>query len=144
LYCKPLSADEFTVAFREEHAIKIWASESQRDIQIFKEACQLIEILLEIADAPVTIIEIVFSLEHTQKVLLSSATTVTRQYFSTWANCSNPEDWAEEERYKFFARFTSIVPGRWRDRDIINSWKKLLKVSWREKVALRRANMHRS
>jgi hypothetical protein len=95
----------------------------------------LIAYLLEIADAPVTTPQILSDLEHTQMVLLLSATTVTRQDFS------KPEDWSREEKDKFTSKFTSFMPGAWHDT---NSWKKLLKVSWREKLALCRANMHRS
>jgi hypothetical protein len=135
LYSKP--ADEFIVAFREEHAIRIWALKVKREYRIFEGALQFIEMLLELADAPVIAPEILSGLEETQMVLLLSATTVTRQDFSPpWANCLNPEDWSEEEKAKFTSKFTNFMPGAW--RDIINSWRKLLKVSWREKLALRR------
>jgi hypothetical protein len=139
LYSKPLSADEFIVAFREEHAIRIWALKFKREYQIFEGALQSIEMLLELADAPVIAPKILSGLEETQMVLLLSATTVTRQDFSPpWASCLNPEDWSEEEKAKFTSKFTNFMPGEWRGGDIINSWKKLLKVSWREKLALRR------
>jgi hypothetical protein len=127
---KPFSADEYLVAFREQYAIEIWAIKVQRNYQVFRQARQQMEMmLLGIPRIPVNTLEILSNLEHTQMVLLSSATTVTGQDFSTLANCLKTRDWTKDEKDRFCSKFTSFMPGPWDESDILNSWEKLVKVS---------------
>jgi hypothetical protein len=124
LFC----ANEYLVAFREQYAIEIWALKVQRNYQLFRQAHQQMEMmLLGIPYAPVN--EILSNLEYTQIVLLSSATTVTGQDFSTLANCLKTRDWTKNEEARFCSKFTSFMPGRWEISEILNSWEKLVKVS---------------
>jgi hypothetical protein len=129
LYSKPLSADEFLIAFREQYADKIEALTVQRFCQIFKEARQQIEMmLLGMADAPVIALEILSGLERTQMVLLSCATIITGQDSYALANSLKSRDWTEDEKADFSRKFTSCVPGAWDRRDILDRWEELVKV----------------
>jgi hypothetical protein len=54
--------------------------------------------LLGIADAPITALEILLGLERTQMALLSCATKVTKRSFPALANCSKSRDWQRSSR----------------------------------------------
>ena len=143
LYPKPFSAYEFLIAFREQHAIEIWAFKVQTNYQIFKEALQQLRMmLLGIVDAPIIALEILSGLERTQMVLLSCVTEVTKHDFSALSNCSESKDWKDKQA-DFSRKFTRSGAGSWARKDILDSWDQLLKVGER-KATLLSANTHGS
>lgn len=87
--------------------------------------------LLGIVERPIVALEILYSLEHTQTVLLSCASTVPRREFLILANRLKSKDWTAEEQDEFALKFSAFVPGSWLARDVVGEWDELVKVSQR-------------
>lgn len=124
-----LSADEFLVAFREQHADEIWDLTVQNNYQIFKEARQQLEKMLSgMTDALIIALEILSDLDRTQIALLSSTTVLAGHGFSALADWPKSEDWKDEEKTAFCHKFTRFVPGIWYVGGILDRWEELFKV----------------
>jgi hypothetical protein len=84
---------------------------SKKNYQIFKEARQQMETILQgTANAPVIALEILSSLGRTQMVLLSCTTVLTGQDLCARANYLKSREWTEKEKAYFSYKFTSFVP----------------------------------
>ena len=130
LYSKPLSADEFHIAFQEQYADEIWALKAKIHYQIFKEAhLQMMIVFRGMAHASVIALEILSGLERTQMALLSSAIEITGR---TPHSCLNSRAWTKGQKADFVGKYTRYVPGSWDTGDVLDQWEELVKVSKRK------------
>ena len=87
-------------------------SQGPRNYEVFDKALQLIrKILLGMANAQIIALEILYSLEHTQIVLLSFAAKVSRHNSSALANCPKYRDWTEKEQVALVANLLALYLG---------------------------------
>jgi len=81
-----------------------------------------------IANAHITTLEILSTLDHTQIALLSSTTVLTGHDSFALADWPNFEDWKDKEKFAFCYKFTRLVPENGNKGGILDRWEEFFKV----------------